>query len=217
MAVIGKTGSGKSTLANLLCRLYDADDGSILIDGRDIRTLNINSLRSQIGYVPQDVFLFSDTIAANIGFSVSETGQKGMAAIHQAARDAAIYQGVMEFPKQFHTVVGERGITLSGGQKQRISIARAIIREPKILIFDDCLSAVDAETEEEILGNLKRIMKGKTSIVISHRVSSVKSADKILVMENGSIAEEGKHDELLAKNGLYYSLYQMQLLEEAHF
>lgn len=212
LAIIGKTGSGKSTIANLLCRMYDVDSGEILIDGKPINTLNLASLRQQTGYVPQEVFLFSDTIANNIAFGVN-SGRQDDPAIQQAAKDAAIYSSIIEFPDKFKTVVGERGITLSGGQKQRVSIARAIIKEPRILIFDDCLSAVDTETEEEILNNLKRIMKGKTSLIISHRVSSVKNADAIIVLQDGQIIEQGNHRELLEKQGTYHALYKMQLLE----
>lgn len=212
LAIIGKTGAGKSTAANLLCRLYDADSGEILIDGKPISQLNLAHLRQQIGYVPQEVFLFSDTVANNIGFSVDKD-QHIQEVIEQAARNAVIYSNIEEFPGKFETIVGERGITLSGGQKQRISIARAIIKEPQILIFDDCLSAVDTETEEEILNNLKKVMKGKTSIIISHRVSSVKNADNIIVLDHGTIAEQGSHKELMNKQQIYYKLYQMQLLE----
>ncbi|MEI6489070.1 MAG: ABC transporter ATP-binding protein [Bacteroidota bacterium] len=213
LAIIGRTASGKSTIANLLCRLYDVDSGEILIQGKNIRKHNLNSLRDQIGYVPQEVFLFSDTIANNISFSV-DSGRKNINAIHEAAKNAAIYANIIEFPEKFETMVGERGITLSGGQKQRISIARAIIKQPQLLIFDDCLSAVDTQTEEEILSNLKKIMKNKTSIIISHRVSSVKNADHIIVLENGEIVEQGRHDELMEKQAIYFDLYKMQLLEE---
>lgn len=212
LAIIGKTGSGKSTIASLICRLYESNSGQILIDGKPIDQLNLESLRKQTGYVPQEVFLFSDTIANNISFGLTneKTDPK---VIEKAAQDAAIYSNIIEFPDKFDTVVGERGITLSGGQKQRVSIARAIIKEPKILIFDDCLSAVDTETEEEILNSLKKIMLGKTSIIISHRVSSVKNTDSIMVLDNGEVAEYGHHRDLLEKQGLYYSLYKMQLLE----
>jgi ATP-binding cassette, subfamily B, multidrug efflux pump len=162
--------------------------------------------------VPQEVFLFSDTIAENIRFNSKTLGTaKDDDAVKQAAKDAAIYANIMEFPEGFNTMVGERGVTLSGGQKQRISIARAIVAHPKVLVFDDCLSAVDTETEEEILSNLQRIMKGKTTIIISHRVSSVRNADNIIVMENGSVAESGSHEQLLAKNGLYAELYKKQV------
>ena len=213
LAIIGKTGSGKSTIADLVCRLFDATEGEILIDGRDIKSVNLNNLRSKIGYVPQEVFLFSTSIKKNISFGLQD--QKiPQERIEEAARKAAIDSNIKMFKKGYDTLLGERGITLSGGQKQRISIARAIIDEPKILIFDDCLSAVDTETEEEILRNLKLLMKESTSIIISHRISSVKHANRVLVMDEGQIAEQGTHDELLAAKGLYFETYQKQLLEE---
>lgn len=213
LAIVGKTGSGKSTVGALLCRLFDASSGTVKIDGKAIRNINLDQLRSETGYVPQDVFLFSDTIANNIAFGLKQqdvTNDK----IEQAAKDADVYTNIVEFPDGFKTMVGERGITLSGGQKQRISIARAIIREPKILIFDDCLSAVDTETEDTILNNLKRVMKGKTSVIISHRISTIKHADRIIVLENGSISEQGTHHSLIDKQGIYFDLYRKQLLEE---
>jgi ATP-binding cassette, subfamily B, multidrug efflux pump len=212
LAIIGKTGSGKSTIANLLCRLYDVDSGEILIDGIPISNLNLEQLRQQIGYVPQEVFLFSDSVANNIGFSVDRDKQD-LNDVIKAAKNAVIYSNIDEFPNKFETIVGERGITLSGGQKQRVSIARAIIKEPQILIFDDCLSAVDTETEEEILNNLKAVMNEKTSVIISHRVSSVKNADNIMVLDKGTVIEHGKHKDLLELQGFYYDLYKMQLLE----
>ncbi|MGQ0829572.1 MAG: ABC transporter ATP-binding protein [Bacteroidota bacterium] len=213
MAIIGRTGAGKSTIANLICRLYDIDTGEILIDNKNIKDHNLAFLRNQTGYAPQEVFLFSDTIAHNIAFS-TDKNQQTTEAIELAAKNAAIYNNIITFPEKFETLVGERGITLSGGQKQRISIARAIIKQPQLLIFDDCLSAVDTETEEEILNNLKQIMKDKTTIIISHRVSSVKNVDNIIVLDHGCIIEQGKHKDLLEKQGAYNELYKMQLLEE---
>lgn len=211
VAIIGRTGSGKSTIANLICRLYDVNSGEIVIDNKNIKSINLFEMRSQTGYVPQEVFLFSDTISNNIGFSMDEKNNK---AIEEAAKNAAIYDNIMDFPLKFETIVGERGITLSGGQKQRISIARAIIKQPQLLIFDDCLSAIDTETEEKILNNLKKIMDGKTSVIISHRVSSVKNSDTIIVLDQGQIIEQGNHRELISKKGTYYELFKMQQLEE---
>ena len=213
IAIIGRTGSGKSTIANLICRLYDATEGEILIDHKNIKNISLSSLRSQIGYAPQEVILFSDSISHNIAFSIDENEQKE-AAILQAAKDAAIYSNIIGFKDQFETIVGERGITLSGGQKQRISIARAIIKKPQVMIFDDCLSAVDTETDEEILNNLKRLMNKKTSMIISHRISTVKNADNILVLDKGEIVEQGNHQQLIEKQGIYFDLHTMQLLEE---
>ncbi|WP_462264989.1 ABC transporter ATP-binding protein [Mucilaginibacter sp.] len=211
LAIIGRTGSGKSTVANLLMRMYDVSGGEISIDGQLLTGLNLNSYRSQLGFVPQEVFLFSDTIARNIAFSADVLD---MPKVEQAARDAAVYQNIIEFEDGFDTMIGERGITLSGGQKQRVSIARAIVKQPQILIFDDCLSAVDTRTEEEILNNLGHIMQGKTSIIIAHRISTIKNADHILVMDEGCIAEQGNHTALMEMKGLYFDLYEKQLLEE---
>ncbi len=212
LAIIGKTGSGKSTIASLVTRQFDPGSGEILIDGNTLKDVNVLSYRQHLGFVPQEVFLFSDTIENNIAFGSNGYSEEK---IIQAAKDAHIYNNIMDFPDQFKTVVGERGIMLSGGQKQRISIARAIIKEPQILIFDDCLSAVDTETEDIILGNLRRIMQNKTSIVISHRVSSVKNAHNIIVLHHGQIVESGNHEALLKLGGHYYDLYQKQLLEGA--
>jgi ATP-binding cassette subfamily B protein len=207
LAIIGTTGSGKSTISNLVSRLYDVRDGEILIDDIPISHYQLNSLRSQIGYVPQDVFLFSDTIYNNISFGIKAPDEEK---IHQAAKDADVYENIMRFPQGFNTRVGERGITLSGGQKQRVSIARAIVREPKILMLDDALSAVDTKTENNILNSMKRLMEGRTTIIISHRVSSAKLANKIIVLVDGLIAEEGTHDTLLMKDGFYKELFDKQ-------
>ncbi|MDB5022683.1 MAG: transporter ATP-binding protein [Mucilaginibacter sp.] len=211
VAIIGRTGSGKSTIANLIMRMYDATGGRILIDDQPLQQLNLGAYRSQIGFVPQEVFLFSDTIANNIAFSADVPD---MPRIEQAAKDAAVYQNIMELEQGFQTLIGERGVTLSGGQKQRVSIARAIVKHPQILIFDDCLSAVDTRTEEEILNNLGSIMQDKTSIIIAHRISTIKNADKILVMDNGEIVEQGTHDQLMQQKKVYFELYEKQLLEE---
>jgi ATP-binding cassette subfamily B multidrug efflux pump len=212
LAIVGRTGSGKSSIAGLITRLYDPSEGSICMDGNAIREYSLESLRKNIGYVPQEVFLFSDTIANNILFG-SQDQLNGRDEMIKAAKAAAIHEGIMEFPDGYETLLGERGITLSGGQKQRISMARAIMKSPSILIFDDCLSAVDTETEEEILKNLENIMKGKTTLIISHRISSVKKCDHILVLEKGVIAEEGNHEFLLKQHGIYAGMYTQQLLE----
>jgi ATP-binding cassette subfamily B multidrug efflux pump len=211
VAIIGRTGSGKSTIANLLLRMYDTTGGEILIDNEPVKQLNLENYRSQIGIVPQEVFLFSDTIANNIAFSADVLN---MPVVEQAAKDAAVYNNIMELDKGFETLIGERGVTLSGGQKQRVSIARAIVKHPQILVFDDCLSAVDTRTEEAILQNLGQIMQGKTNIIIAHRISTIKNADKILVLDNGKIIEQGTHDELMQQKTTYFELYEKQLLEE---
>ncbi len=212
IAIIGTTGSGKSTIANLITRLYDVSGGRISIDGQDIKDYNIAHLRGQIGYVPQDVFLFSDTIGQNIAF-----GKEGLSdeQIESFASDADLLSNIKDFKEGFNTRVGERGITLSGGQKQRVSIARAIAREPKILILDDALSAVDTKTENSILNAMARIMKGRTSIIISHRVSSAKLADKVLVLDDGYIVEHGTNESLLESGGVYKELYEKQLSADA--
>lgn len=207
LAIIGTTGSGKSTIANMLMRMYDPTSGSILIDGRDIKSYDIASLRKQIGYVPQDVFLFSDSISNNIGFGL-DTIPAGV--VEKAAKDADVYENIVDFPNGFETKLGERGITLSGGQKQRVSIARAIAKEPSILLLDDCLSAVDTKTENAILTALKDIMAKRTSIIISHRVSSAKLADKIIVLDDGKVVEQGTHQFLMDKKGVYAELYEKQ-------
>jgi ATP-binding cassette subfamily B multidrug efflux pump len=192
------------------------ESGEILIDNTPIEQFSLSSLRQQVGYVPQDVFLFSDTIGNNISFGLTDeiNGNKKNELIHEAAHQSNIYDNIMDFPKNFETVIGERGITLSGGQKQRISIARAIIKKPRILIFDDCLSAVDTNTERKIIDQLNHVMKGRTSVIISHRVSTIKQADQIIVLEKGEIVESGNHHSLLEKKGMYYELYEKQMLEE---
>ena len=211
LGIIGSTGSGKSTIANSILRLFDIDSGKILIDNIDIKKLDISYYRRQIGYVPQDVFLFSDTIENNILFGSEDNNFEK---VKKAAENSDLTRNIESFPNKFKTKIGERGITLSGGQKQRISIARAIIKEPKILILDDCLSAVDTKTENIILENLKDIMKDKTSIIISHRISSVKLAKKIIVIENGKVIEQGDHASLLKVKKSYYKLFQQQIESE---
>ena len=207
LGIIGKTGSGKTTLINLLLRLYDIDNGHILIDGRDINDMPVDILRECIGYVPQDNFLFSTTIRNNIEFFRSIYTDDE---IEEATRLSGVYDNIISFPKGFETVIGERGTTLSGGQKQRISIARAIVKNPSILILDDSLSAVDTKTEEEILGNIKRLLEKRTGIIISHRISTIMHADEILFMNGGRIVERGSHEQLMELKGLYYELYKAQ-------
>lgn len=208
LGITGPIGSGKSSLLGLISRQYDVNSGSVLLDGKDIREHNLSLLRSKMGVVPQEVFLFSDTIRNNIAFSGSVSDTK--LSVEEAAKKAVVHDNIMGFPENYETIVGERGITLSGGQKQRISIARAILNQPQLLMFDDCLSAVDSETETHILGHLKELMKDKTSIIVSHRISSIKHAHQILYLKDGHIAERGTHDELLALKGEYYKLHQLQ-------
>ncbi len=211
LAIVGPTGSGKSTLVSLIPRIYDAAPGSVLLDGRPLRDIPLAALRRNIGFVPQETFLFSDTVAENIAFG-TEGASEGE--IEAAAEGASIAADVAGFPERYQTMVGERGITLSGGQKQRTAIARALIRNPRILILDDALSSVDTYTEEKILDHLREIMQGRTTIFISHRVSTVRNADRIAVLHSGEIVELGTHEELLARNGYYTDLYNKQLLEE---
>ena len=211
VAFVGSVGSGKSTLMNLVARMLDAGPGQVLIDGRPISDIPLGVLRSAIGYVPQETFLFSETLAENIAFGVEKATAEE---IEGAAVEAGIAEDILEFPQRYETFVGERGITLSGGQKQRTAIARALIRRPRILILDDALSSVDTYTEERILGHLRRVMRDRTSLIVSHRVSTVKDADLIVVLEDGRIAERGTHDSLVARGGLYAELYDKQLLEE---
>jgi len=211
LAIMGKTGSGKSTILELIGRLYDVQEGEVLIDDEKISAINLNDLRQSIGYVPQDAFLFSDTIRNNIRFGCSDATEEE---VIEAAKNAAVHSNIINFHKGYDTILGERGITLSGGQKQRISIARAIIKNPEIVLFDDCLSAVDTETEEAIFNKLKAISSKKTSILVSHRVSSAKFADQIIILDQGEIIQKGTHEELMDQDGYYRNLYQKQLSEK---
>jgi ATP-binding cassette subfamily B protein len=211
LAIVGPTGAGKTTLVNLIPRVYDTEPGAVLVDGRPIREFPIAFLRRNIGFVPQETFLFSDTIRENIAFGKEDASDGDVRNAADAANIAADIEG---FPEGYRTVVGERGLTLSGGQKQRTAIARAIIRNPRILILDDALSSVDTHTEDKILNHLREIMRGRTTIFISHRVSTVRNADRIAVLHSGRVVELGTHDELIARNGYYTDLYNKQLLEE---
>lgn len=211
VAILGTTGSGKSSIVNLVSRLYDTTGGQILVDGVDIKECNLYDLRNQIGFVPQDPFLFSDTIENNIKFGKATAE---LTEIQEAAKNAVIHENIMDFSEGYQTVLGERGVTLSGGQKQRTSIARAIIKDPQILVFDDCLSAVDTETEERILTNLEKVSSSKTTFIISHRISSAKNADMILILEDGKIIQQGVHNQLIEQEGYYKDLYNQQLLEK---
>ena len=211
VAILGKTGSGKSSITNLISRLYDVDNGTVLIDNTPIKEINLIDLRKDIGFVPQDPFLFSDTISNNIKFGNEKaTNQE----IINAAKKAVVHQNILDFKDGYNTILGERGVTLSGGQKQRVSIARAIIKNPQVLIFDDCLSAVDTETEERILTNLEQVSKNKTTFIISHRVSSAKNADQIIILDEGEIIQQGPHNQLINEKGYYKELYEQQLLEK---
>jgi ATP-binding cassette subfamily B protein len=211
LAIVGPTGSGKTTLVDLIPRIYDAEAGTVLIDGQPIRDYSLRSLRRAIGFVPQETFLFSDRIRENIALGVDSASD---AQIRISANAANIATDIESFPEGYETLVGERGITLSGGQKQRTAIARALIRNPRILVLDDALSSVDTHTEDKILNHLRDVMQGRTTIFISHRVSTVRNADRIAVLHSGRIVELGTHDELLALNGYYSDLYNKQLLEE---
>jgi ATP-binding cassette subfamily B protein len=211
LAILGKTGSGKSTILSLITRTYDTTEGRITIDGRPIKNLNLYDLRDSIGIVPQDAFLFSDSIKNNIKFGKEDASE---AEVIDAAKKAVVHDNIVNFNMQYETILGERGITLSGGQKQRVSIARAIIKDPEILLLDDSLSAVDTETEEAILGHLAKVAKDRTTIIVSHRVSSAKNADKIIILDHGRIIQQGSHNQLVNQDGYYRTLYLKQLSEK---
>jgi ATP-binding cassette subfamily B protein len=211
IAIIGRTGSGKSTVAQLLLRTYDVTNGKIEYDGTDIKEIDLKSLREQISYVPQDVFLFSDTVANNISFGVKNGNRTD---VEKAAMRASVHKDILGFSEKYDTMIGERGVTLSGGQKQRISIARALIKDHGLVIFDDCLSAVDAKTENEIIGNLYEYLENRTAIIITHRIFSLFHFDNIVVIEDGQIVEQGTHEQLISQNGYYTELYNRQQQQE---